>query len=108
LEKFREFKNMENKIKYPYSTHTERWIKMFYESLNEKDRRHYAAIEAHKLDHGGITYISELLNCARSTIHDALEEFKKKMIFLILIKYVMKAVVENQSANIIRTLTKFF
>jgi hypothetical protein len=70
---------MEDKIKYPYSPGTERWMKMFYESLNEKDRRHYAAIEAHKLDHGGITYISELLNCARSTIHDALEEFKKKL-----------------------------
>ena len=64
------------KIKYPYPPITERWMKIFYESLN--DRRHYAAIEAHKLDHGGITYISEILNCARSTIHDALEEFKKK------------------------------
>jgi hypothetical protein len=69
---------MEDKIKYPYSAETEIWMQMFYASLNEKDRRHYAAIEAHKLGHGGITYISELLNCARSTVHDAIEEFKKK------------------------------
>lgn len=69
---------MEEQIKCPYSSKTERWMKMFYKSLNEKDRRHYAAIEAHKLGHGGVTYISELLDCARSTIHDALEEFKKK------------------------------
>lgn len=71
-------KIVEDKISYPYSPVTERWMKMFYNSLNEKNKRHYAAIEAFKLDHGGITYIAELLNCARSTIHDALEEFKKK------------------------------
>ncbi len=68
----------QNKITYPYSPTTERWMKMLYNSLNEKDKRHYAAVEAIKLDYGGITYISELLNCARSTIHDAIEEFKKK------------------------------
>jgi hypothetical protein len=68
----------ENTIPYPYSSTTERWMKMLYNSLNEKDKRHYAAIEAVKLDYGGITYIAELLNCARSTIHDAIEEFKKK------------------------------
>jgi hypothetical protein len=67
-----------SKISYPYLPATERMMKMFYKSLNEKDKRHYAAIEALKLDYGGITYISELLNCARSTIHDAIEEFKKK------------------------------
>ena len=68
----------QNKITYPYSSRTERWMKTLYNSLNEKDKRHYAAIEAIKLDYGGITYIAELLNCARSTIHDAIEEFKKK------------------------------
>lgn len=68
----------QNKITYPYSSATERWMKMLYNSLNEKDKRHYAAVEAIKLDYGGITYIAELLNCARSTIHDAIEEFKKK------------------------------
>jgi hypothetical protein len=68
----------QRKIPYAYSPTTERWMKMLYTSLNEKDKRHYAAIEAIKLDYGGITYIAELLNCARSTIHDAIEEFKKK------------------------------
>jgi predicted transcriptional regulator len=67
----------QNKITYPYSPITERRMKRFYNSLNEKDKRHYAAIEAIKLDYGGITYIAELLNCARSTIHDAIEELKK-------------------------------
>jgi len=30
----------------------------FYNSLSEKDKRRYAAIEAKKLGHGGIKYIS--------------------------------------------------
>lgn len=69
---------MEGKINYPYPPVVEGWMKMFYDSLNEKDKRHYAALEAWKLDHGGVTYISELLNCARSTVQEGLEEFKKK------------------------------
>ena len=68
----------ENAIGFPYAPLYEKHMKAFYDSLNEKDKRHYAAIEAIKLDYGGITYIAELLNCARSTIHDAIEEFKKK------------------------------
>jgi hypothetical protein len=31
----------------------------FYISLSEKDKRRYAAIEAKKMGHGGIKYISE-------------------------------------------------
>jgi hypothetical protein len=69
---------MEGKINYPYPQVVERWMKMFYNSLNEKDKRHYAALEAWKLDHGGVTYISELLNCARTTVQGGLEDFKKK------------------------------
>jgi len=63
---------------YPYAADSERYMKMFYNSLNEKDKRHYAALEAQKLCYGGISYISELLNCAKSTIHDGIEELKKK------------------------------
>lgn len=63
---------------YPYAADSEKYMQMFYNSLNEKDKRHYAALEAQKLCYGGISYISELLNCARSTIHDGMEELKKK------------------------------
>lgn len=35
-------------------------MKDFYESLSEKGKRHYAAIEASELGHGGIIYISDL------------------------------------------------
>jgi hypothetical protein len=37
------------KIGFPFTPDIEKNMKMFYESLNEKDRRHYAALEAKKL-----------------------------------------------------------
>jgi hypothetical protein len=46
----------------------------FYDSLSEKDRRRYAAIEAKKLGHGGIKYISELFGCHRNTIAEGKNE----------------------------------
>lgn len=65
-------------IEFPYTASNERDMKMFYNSLNEKDKRHYAALEARKLPYGGITYISELLGCDRATVQSGVEEFKKK------------------------------
>lgn len=65
-------------LEFPYAPQVERYMKMFYKSLNEKNKRHYAALEANKLRYGGVTYISELLNCDRSTIQSGLVELKKK------------------------------
>jgi hypothetical protein len=67
----------EVKIGFPFRSDIEQDMKLFYDSLNEKDRRHYVSLEAKKLCYGGITYLSELFNCARSTIHDGLDELKK-------------------------------
>jgi len=68
----------EVKIGFPFRADIEQDMKMFYDSLNEKDQRHYAALEAKKLCYGGITYIAELFNCARPTIYDGLDDLKKK------------------------------
>ena len=68
---------MEQKIP-PYSKKIENGMKLFYESLNEKDKRHYAAIEAHKLGSGYISYVAELFNCSRQTLYSGLEELEKK------------------------------
>jgi len=57
-----------------YPKEIEQTMKEFFNSLSEKDRRRYAAVEAHKLGHAGITYISKLLGCSRSTIHAGLNE----------------------------------
>ncbi len=40
----------------------------FYTSLQEKERRHYAAQEVEKLGYGGKAYISRLLKISAKTI----------------------------------------
>ena len=41
-----------------YSSEVEQQMGRFYRSLNERDRRRYAGIEAAKLGHGAIEYVS--------------------------------------------------
>jgi len=48
-----------------YSDEIETDMRSLYESLSEKDRRRYAAIEAKKLMHGGIVYIATLFDCVK-------------------------------------------
>jgi hypothetical protein len=52
----------------PYNAEIEHSMRMFYNSLSEKDRRRYAAIEAAKLGHGGIESVATLLGCDPKTI----------------------------------------
>lgn len=58
----------------PYSPETERRMKTLYQSLNERDRRRYAAIEADKLGYGGQAYISQLLGCDHKTLQRGLDD----------------------------------
>ena len=51
----------------PYAPEMEAAMKHFYDSLNEKDRRRYAGIEALKLGLGGLNYIARVLECSRRT-----------------------------------------
>jgi hypothetical protein len=59
-----------------YPSEVELKMQRLYESLSEKDRRRYAAIEALKLGWGGITYISQLLGCDYYTIRFGTEELE--------------------------------
>jgi len=52
----------------PYPQHIERQMKELYQSLNERERRRYAGVEASKLGRGGVAYISRLLGCDHKTI----------------------------------------
>lgn len=61
-------------FKSPYGKETEDQMKGVFDSLNERDRRRYAAIEAKKLPHGGIRYLSRILGCTPNTIHRGLSE----------------------------------
>ena len=51
-----------------YSAEFETRMVGFFESLSERDRRRYAALEASRLGHGGIAYISQLFGCDAKTI----------------------------------------
>ena len=55
-------------------------MKSFYRSLNERDRRHYAAIEALKLGHGGVGYISQVLKCDQKTISKGIAELESEIL----------------------------
>lgn len=59
-----------------YAPIIEEQMKRFYDSLSEKDRRRYAAIEATKLGYGGIEYISAVLKCHSNTIRRGQEELE--------------------------------
>lgn len=60
----------------PYFDAVETHMQRLYQSLSEKDRRRYAAIEALKLGWGGITYISQLFGCDYYTIRFGLAELE--------------------------------
>ena len=53
---------------FHYDVATENMMKSFYDSLSEKDRRRYAAVESYKLGHGGVTYVASMLLCDEKTI----------------------------------------
>lgn len=60
----------------PYDRDVEEQMKTLYGSLNERDRRRYAAIEASKLGYGGQTYVRAVLGCDYKTLRRGMEELK--------------------------------
>lgn len=61
----------------PYPPEVEQRMQGFYNSLSEKDRRRYAAIEALKLGWGGISYISQLFKCDDKPIRFGMSELEE-------------------------------
>ena len=59
-----------------YSKSVEGQMARFYRSLNERDRRRYAAVEAAKPGHGGIEYVSRLPGCDPKTIDCGMTELE--------------------------------
>ena len=60
-----------------YSAAVERHMVKLYGSLSEKDRRRYAAVEAEKLGHGGVQYVSELFSCDPDTIRHGAQDIEQ-------------------------------
>ena len=61
----------------PYDARVERTMKRFFNSLSEKDRRRYAAVEAAKLGHGGIEYVATLLGCDPATVRQGQDDLEQ-------------------------------
>jgi hypothetical protein len=57
-----------------YSEEIEQKMKAFFDTLNEKNKRQYAGIEAIKLGHGGQKYISSVLGCHSQTVMAGINE----------------------------------
>ena len=62
---------------HPYSTEVRTYMVRMFSTLSEKGKRHYAAIEAIKLGHGGIGYISELFGLHPDTVSQGMRELKE-------------------------------
>ncbi|SRR6266571_5791353 len=60
-----------------YSPAIEQLLRQYYQSLSEKDRRRFAALEAITLGHGGIRYLSKVLGCDPQTMQDGIRELKQ-------------------------------
>ncbi len=65
-------------MEIPYEKTVEDEMKNFYDSLSEKNRRRYAAIEVRKLAYGAKQYISTILDCDYKTIERGLLDLKNE------------------------------
>ena len=61
----------------PYGVRIERAMKRFFDSLSEKDRRRYAAVEVAKLGHGGVEYVARVLGCDPKTIQQGQDDLEQ-------------------------------
>lgn len=59
-----------------YNVEDEYQMHAFFETLSEKDKRRYAAVEAKKLGHGGQLYMAKVLGCSARTIQRGQNELK--------------------------------
>jgi hypothetical protein len=57
-----------------YEPHVENRMRLFWQTLSERDRRRFAALEAARLGHGGLEYVAEVLGCSARTIERGAEE----------------------------------
>ncbi len=60
-----------------YPPAIEQLLRQYYQSLSEKDRRRFAAVEAIKLGHGGIRSIANVLGCDPHTVKEGMRELKQ-------------------------------
>lgn len=54
----------------------EELMRLYCGSLSEEQRRRYAAVEALKIDRGGITYVAKVLGMSRRTVYTGIRELE--------------------------------
>lgn len=64
-----------------YNQETERLMLLYYSKLQERERRHYAFLEAQKLGHGGKKYIENLLKISQKTIRKGGKELANESVY---------------------------
>ncbi len=57
-----------------YEPNIEERMRAFSQTLSERDRRRFAALEAARLGHGGIEYVADVLGCSTRTIERGVDE----------------------------------
>lgn len=63
-----------------YPRQIEEQMQRYYQTLSERDRRRYAAVESIKLGYGGRGYICKLFGCDYKTIAKGIEEIQDEKI----------------------------
>jgi hypothetical protein len=61
-----------------YSPTTQVAMRRVFDSLNERDRRLYAAAEAIKLGRGGLLFLARLFDCDPKTIRRGIRELRQE------------------------------
>lgn len=64
-----------------YTEEQENAMQLYFNGLSQKDKRHYAAIEAGKLPYGGKKYIGDLLGISQSTIRQGETELQNPNLY---------------------------
>ena len=60
-----------------YEARVQERMRAFWQTLSEKDRRRFAAMEAERLGHGGRVYVAAVLGCSTRTIERGIEELER-------------------------------
>ena len=55
----------------PWDASIENNVRDFSQTLSEKDRRRFAAVQARQLGYGGVRYVAEIVDCSRRTIENS-------------------------------------
>jgi hypothetical protein len=60
-----------------YEPEVEDRMRAFWQTLSERDRRRFAALEVARLGHGGLEYIADVLGCSTRTVERGAEELNQ-------------------------------